>query len=80
MMGFTKAAEKWETGMLIQAYEGGADRAVGTWGHGEKGGKSQAQDYDWSRKDAAGASTARKNTQGGELTWGRKGLLVSGGR
>lgn len=32
MMGFTKAAEKWETGMLIQAYE--RVELTGLWVHG----------------------------------------------
>lgn len=52
---------------------------MGTWGHGEKGGKSQAQDYDWSR-DAAGASTVREEHREGVGPGGGRGLLVSGGR
>lgn len=43
MMAFTKAVvEKWKTD--IRLFKSAVDRALGMWGQGDKGGKSQAQD------------------------------------
>lgn len=65
MMGFTKAAEKWETGMLIQAYE--RVELTGLWVHGvmeRKEARAKLRIMT-GPENAAGASTAREEQREG---------------
>lgn len=62
MMGFTKAAEKWKTGMLIQAYE--RVELTGLWVHGVVERKEARVKLRilTGPEDAGGAAAGRENT------------------